>query len=132
MGTQWYSMVLNESDTISQSLFPLFVKDVKVDQDAAAAVESQDSAVEAENAAFTAEMDARGVTASPDTTEAKDVSQLFKSLLQQVSNEASDLTVARMLKCFRLERQQWRPALRSRFFRRLQVMKVAMGSFRSL
>ncbi len=58
-------------------------------------MECQESAVQAENAAFTAEMDARGVTASPDTTEAKDVSQLFKSLLQQVSNEASDLTVAR-------------------------------------
>jgi hypothetical protein len=65
----------------------------------------QESAVQAENAAFTAEMGARDVTASPDTTEAKDVSQLFKNLLQQVSNEPSDLDrgCPSMLKCFRKE-----------------------------
>jgi hypothetical protein len=90
-----YSMVLNESDTMPQSLFPLFVRNVKVDQSEAATVESLDSAAEADNAAFTAEMGAHGVTVSPDATEAKGVSQLFKNLLQQVGKSASALTIAR-------------------------------------
>jgi hypothetical protein len=92
-----YSMVLNEGLDLSSSLFPHFVKDGRADQDAdaSAEVEALDAAVEAENAGMDAAMRANDADVSPETTEAKGVSQYFKSSLEQVAQSAEQLTSAR-------------------------------------